>query len=92
MFKRLFWLAVGAGFGFGVSLWARKEVRELASRFTPERVAAAFSEAAREVVGELRSALGEGRGVARTPAGRPRRLERRSAGPASLEGARRVAG
>ncbi len=32
MFKRLFWLMVGAGFGFGVSFWLMRFVRETAAR------------------------------------------------------------
>jgi hypothetical protein len=59
--KRLFWFAAGIGFGFGVSLWARREVDALMSRFTPERVAAAFADAARDLASDLRGVLGGGR-------------------------------
>jgi len=53
MFKRLFWLMMGAGFGFGVSFWLMKWVRETtekaAERYAPQRVAREVGGAARRV-------------------------------------------
>ena len=38
MFRRLFWLLVGAGFGFGVSFWLMRFVKQTVERYSPERV------------------------------------------------------
>ena len=38
MFRRLFWLGIGAGFGFGSSYWLTRWVRDTALRYSPERV------------------------------------------------------
>lgn len=61
MFKRLFWLIVGAGFGFGVSFWLMRMVRETVERYTPERVSADLGSAVRAFGQDLRSAVAEGR-------------------------------
>lgn len=61
MFRRLFWLVVGAGFGFGVSFWLMRFVRETAARYTPERVSADLADALRSFGGDLRAAVAEGR-------------------------------
>lgn len=61
MFRRLFWLMVGAGFGFGVSFWLMRFVRETAARYAPERVSADLTEALRNLGGDLRDAVAEGR-------------------------------
>ncbi|MGH9084611.1 MAG: hypothetical protein ACRDYW_04090 [Acidimicrobiales bacterium] len=61
MFRRLFWLMVGAGFGFGVSFWLMRFVRETAARYAPERVSADLADALRGLGGDLRAAVAEGR-------------------------------
>lgn len=61
MFRRLFWLIVGAGFGFGVSFWLMRFVRETASRYTPERMSADLADAIRSFGSDLRAAVEEGR-------------------------------
>jgi hypothetical protein len=61
MFKRLFWLLVGVGFGFGVSFWLARFVRETAQRYTPERISADLAGAVREFGADLRAAVVEGR-------------------------------
>ena len=61
MFRRLFWLMVGAGFGFGVSFWLMRFVRETAARYTPERVSSDLADALRGLGGDLRAAVAEGR-------------------------------
>ncbi len=61
MFRRLFWLIMGAGFGFGVSFWLMRFVRETASRYTPERVSSDLADAMRGLGSDLRAAVGEGR-------------------------------
>lgn len=61
MLKRLFWLLVGAGFGFGVSFWLMRLVRETMARFSPERVSTDLSDALRRLGSDLRVAVSEGR-------------------------------
>jgi hypothetical protein len=61
MFRRLFWLIMGAGFGFGASFWIMRFVRETAARYTPERVSADLADALRSLGGDLRAAVAEGR-------------------------------
>ena len=61
MFRRLFWLMVGAGFGFGVSFWLMRFVRETAARYAPDRVSADLADALRGLGGDLRAAVAEGR-------------------------------
>jgi hypothetical protein len=59
--KRLFWLVAGAGFGFGVSFWMMRFVRDTVQRYTPERVSADLASALRELGTDLRAAVAEGR-------------------------------
>jgi gas vesicle protein len=61
MFRRLFWLVIGAGFGFGVSFWVTRFVRETMQRYTPERVSADLAGALRDLGKDLRAAVAEGR-------------------------------
>ena len=65
MFKRVFWLVVGAGFGFGMSFWVVRIVREKAAQLTPERVSAELAEAVRALGRDLRPAVAEGRAAMR---------------------------
>ena len=61
MFKRLFWLAIGTGLGFGLSFWLARFVRTTVERYTPERVSGDLSAALRRLGDELRAAATEGR-------------------------------
>jgi hypothetical protein len=61
MFKRLFWLVIGAGFGFGVSFWLMRFVRETVERYSPERVSNDLAGALRQLGQDIRAAVGEGR-------------------------------
>jgi gas vesicle protein len=61
MFKRLFWLVMGAAFGFGVSFWLMRFVRETVTRYSPERVSADLAGALKSVGTDLRAAVAEGR-------------------------------
>lgn len=61
MFKRLFWLLVGAGFGFGMSFWLMRFVRSTLERYSPERVSSDLAGAVREFGKDLRAAVEEGR-------------------------------
>ena len=65
MFKRLFWLVVGAGFGFGVSFWLMRFVRETAARYSPERVSSDLTGALKNLGTDLREAVAEGRAAMR---------------------------
>ncbi|HET9444432.1 MAG TPA: hypothetical protein VFO65_13970 [Acidimicrobiales bacterium] len=61
MFKRVFWLTMGAGFGFGISFWLMRVVRSTVERYTPERVSADLAGALRQLGGDLKEAVAEGR-------------------------------
>ena len=61
MFRRLFWLVIGAGFGFGMSFWVMRFVRETAARYTPERMSADLADAIKSLGGDLRAAVADGR-------------------------------
>jgi hypothetical protein len=61
VFRRLFWLCIGAGFGFGVSFWLMRWVRDTAARYAPERVSNDLANAVREIGQDLRAAVAEGR-------------------------------
>ena len=61
MFRRLFWLVIGAGFGFGVSFWLMRAVRSTIERYSPDRVSADLAGALRDLGRDLRAAVAEGR-------------------------------
>ena len=61
MFKRLFWLLTGIGFGFGVSFWMMRFVRSTIERYTPEKVSGDLAGAIRAFGADLRAAAEEGR-------------------------------
>jgi hypothetical protein len=61
VFRRLFWLVVGIGFGFGLSFWLMRFVRETAARYAPERVSENLAGAVRSFGQEVRAAVAEGR-------------------------------
>ena len=81
MLKRLFWLVVGVGFGFGMSFWVTRMVREKVARFSPENVSAELAKAMSSLGRDVRAAVSEGREAMR---------EREAAVRAEIEsGARR---
>jgi hypothetical protein len=61
VFKRLFWLVVGIGFGFGVSFWLMRFVRSTLERYAPEKVSGDLAGAIRSFGSDLRAAAEEGR-------------------------------
>jgi hypothetical protein len=61
VFRRLFWLVIGAGFGFGLSFWLMRFVRETVNRYSPERVSADLGDAIRSFGNDVRAAVAEGR-------------------------------
>ena len=54
MFKRLFWLSTGMGFGFGSSFWLMRAVRRTVDRYRPTAVVSRLE-------GDVRAAVAEGR-------------------------------
>lgn len=82
VFKRIFWLLMGAGFGFGVSFWMMRFVRSTVERYTPERVSADLGEALKSFGSDLRAAVAEGREAMREREIELRReLDQRTPGP-----------
>jgi hypothetical protein len=61
VFRRLFWLVVGAGFGFGVAFWLMRFVRSTVERWSPERVSSDVAGALRQFGADLKDAVAEGR-------------------------------
>jgi hypothetical protein len=61
VFRRLFWLLVGVGFGFGTSFWVMRFVKETAARYSPERVSADLASAIKGLGTDLRLAVADGR-------------------------------
>lgn len=61
MFKRLFWLVIGAGFGFGVSFWLMRFVRKTMTRYSPERVSTDMAGALKRFGEDLRAVATEAR-------------------------------
>lgn len=78
MFKRLLWLLIGVGFGFGVSFWLMRFLRSTVERYTPERLSDDLASALRGLGSDLREAVSEGREAMREREAELRReLERR---------------
>ena len=53
MFRRLFWLLMGVGFGFGTSFWVMRFVKETAARYSPERVSNDLADVASDRTADL---------------------------------------
>jgi len=61
MFKRLFWLMIGAGFGFGLAMRLTRTVRRTVDRFSPDNIASTIASALRDFGADLRAAVTDGR-------------------------------
>ena len=61
MIRRLFWLSVGAGLGFGSSLWLQRRLREAVARYAPERVSADVTASIKGFGADVRLAVANGR-------------------------------
>ena len=61
MFKRLFWLVVGVGFGFGMSFWVSRVLKAKMARLSPDNVSAELAGALRDLGRDLRAAVADGR-------------------------------
>ncbi len=87
MFRRLFWLVLGAGLGFCLSFWLMRVARRTATRLSPERISTDVTGAARGLGRDLRQAAGEGRAAMRQREAELR-AELQSPGPRPGRGAR----
>jgi hypothetical protein len=61
MVKRLFWLILGASFGFGFSFWMAKVVKQTVERYSPERVSSEVADAMRSLGQDFKVAIADGR-------------------------------
>jgi hypothetical protein len=61
VFKRLLWLVIGIGFGFGMSFWVLRSIRRTADRYRPERVSGDLAGAITQLGQDVRAAVAEGR-------------------------------
>ena len=61
MLRRIFWFAVGIGFGAGLSWWATRALRRTAEKYAPDRVAGELSKSLGRFGAELKAAITEGR-------------------------------
>jgi hypothetical protein len=59
--RRIFWLALGVGIGFGVSFWAVRMLRQTVARYSPERISSDLTAAVRGLGRDIREAVAEGR-------------------------------
>ena len=60
MFRRLFWLAVGLGMGFGLAFWLARLARETVARYSPERLGTDLAQALRALSADVQAAAKEG--------------------------------
>lgn len=65
MFKRLFWLSVGASLGFGTSWWITRTVKQKIERYAPARLTEGVANTAHSLTGGVKAALAEGRAAMR---------------------------
>ena len=61
MLRRIFWLFLGMGVGLGGSFWVTRRVKQVAARYTPERLSNDVTSSVRRFGRDLRLALQEGR-------------------------------
>ena len=85
MFKRLFWLCTGVGFGFGSSFWMMRAVRRSVDRYRPSSVLARLDRDVRSAVDEGRVAMHEREAALRQARSARREL---TTGPRRLTAAR----
>jgi hypothetical protein len=61
VFKRLFWLTIGASLGVGTSWWVTRTIKQKIERYTPTRLTEGVANKARAVGGDVRAAVADGR-------------------------------
>jgi hypothetical protein len=81
VFKRLFWLCTGVGFGFGSSFWVMRAFRRTVDRYRPSRVVARLE-------GDVRAAVAEGRVAMHEREASLRSVRAGASGPRPLNAAR----
>lgn len=65
MFKRLFWLTVGAGVGFGGSVYAQRRLKKKIEQYYPEQMARQVSTSVRTFGADVLAAAKEGKAAMR---------------------------
>ena len=61
MLKRLTWMTMGTGFGFGLALWCRRAVRIRVERYRPSQASQRIARSLRGAGERLRGAADDGR-------------------------------
>ena len=61
MLRRFFWLFLGVGVGMGSSLWVTRRVKQVAARYTPERISGDMATSVRTLGRDVRLSIQEGR-------------------------------
>jgi hypothetical protein len=61
VFKRLFWLTIGASFGVGTTVWVGRTVKQTMNRLTPQRLSSDLVVTVRSKARDVKAALAEGR-------------------------------
>ena len=61
MLRRVFWLFLGFGAGMGSSLWVTRRVKQVAARYTPERISGDMATSVRTLGRDLRLSIQDGR-------------------------------
>jgi hypothetical protein len=65
MFKRLFWLMLGATLGFGSSLWITRAVKRTLHRLSPPQVSESVLNTVKRTARDAKAAVAEGRDAMR---------------------------
>ena len=61
MLRRVFWLFLGVGVGMGSSLWVTRRVKQVAARYTPERISSDMASSVRTLGRDVRLSIKDGR-------------------------------
>jgi hypothetical protein len=59
--RRLFWMFLGVGVGMGSSLWVSRRVKQVAARYTPERISSDMASSVRTLGRDVRLSIQDGR-------------------------------
>ncbi len=76
MFKRLTWMTMGTGVGFGLAVWGQRKVKATVARYQPARLTTELTGGVRRIGEDVRNAAEEGRAAMRQ-----REAELRAASP-----------
>lgn len=61
MFKRTFWFTTGVATGAGGMVWANRRMKATLARYAPDRLGVDAAARVRQVGGDVRAAIAEGR-------------------------------